>query len=111
MSQPIWNGRPSCVGCATGPSGRAECPKMLRGQRLVERRQEEEEQRLHETVCQCLKRGIPAASVAGALGESPVLGEADKDVFRDWVDMAYLRAAAPALKSRRRAQLSRAASK
>ena len=45
---------------------------------------------------------IPAAIIAGMLDESPVLDEAGKNVFRDWVDVACLRADAPPLKLSRR---------
>ena len=55
-----------------------------------------------EIVGQHLKCGIPAAIIAGMLDESPVFDEAGKNVFRDWVDVACLRADEPPLKLRRR---------
>ena len=75
-------------------------PKVLREYKLVERRQEEEEQHLCEIVGQQLKCGIPAAIIAGMLDESPVLDENGKNVFRDWVDVACLRADEPPPKTR-----------
>ena len=51
---------------------------------------------MFEIVCPYLNCGAPAAIIAGMLGEGPVLDEAGKDVFRDWVDAACLRAAEPA---------------
>ena len=81
---------------------KSRIPKVLREYTLVERRQEEEEQHLCEIVGQHLRRGIPAETVAGMLDKSPLLDEAGKSVYRDWVDVACLRADEPPLKMRRR---------
>ena len=81
---------------------KSRIPKVLQEYTLVERRQEEEEQHLCEIVGQHLKRGIPAETVAGMLDKSPLLDEAGKSVYRDWVDVARLRADEPPLKMRRR---------
>ena len=84
---------------------KSRIPKVLREYKLVERRQEEEEQHLCEIVGQHLKRGIPAETVAGMLDKSPLLDEAGKSVYREWVDVACLRADEPPLKTRRREKI------
>ena len=90
---------------------KSRIPKVLQEYTLVERRQEEEEQHLCEIVGQHLKRGIPAETVAGMLDKSPLLDEAGKSVYRDWVDVACLRADEPPLKMRRRKKTDNVGSK
>ena len=78
---------------------------MLREYSLVERRQEEEEQHLCEAIGQHLKRGIPAEIIADMLDKSSLFDEAGKNVFRDWVDVACLRADKPPRKKKRREKI------
>ena len=81
---------------------KSRIPKVLREYTLVERRQEAEEQHLCEIIGKHLRRGIPAETVASMLDKSPLLDEAGKSVYRDWVDVACLRADERPLKMRRR---------
>ena len=84
---------------------KARINKELREHALVKRRQEEDEKRLCNVVGQKLKLGMPVDTVAHMLDASPLLSDAGKKVFREWVDVAYLRAAADEerpLKTRRR---------
>ena len=81
---------------------KARIPKVLREYTIVGGRQEREEDQLCEIVGQHLKRGIPAETVAAMLDHSPLLNEAGKNVYREWVDVACLRADEPLLTTRRR---------
>ena len=86
---------------------KARINKELREHALVERRQEEDEKRLCNVVGQKLKIGMTVDTVAHMLDASPLLSDAGKKVFREWVDVAYLQAAADEerpLKMRRRGE-------
>ena len=81
---------------------KARINKELGEHSAVERRQEEEEKQLCNVVGQKLKLGTSAETVGRMLDKSPLLNDAGKAIFREWVDVAALRAAAEERSAKRR---------
>ena len=57
----------------------------------LEKRQEREEDELCERIVGILTQGVPAARLASAMDDSPVLSPGCKRIFREWIDVAALR--------------------
>ena len=53
--------------------------------------QEQEEDELRERIVGILAHGVPAARLASAMDDNPVLSPGCKRIFREWIDVAALR--------------------